>query len=255
MFNSLEALHQFYRSKIAPGFAISRDALVLDVGSGDKPFWRADVLVDDISLGDAQRSSGGAVQRPYGVLFDGRADALPFEDESFDFVYCSHLLEHVEDPARVIAELLRVTKPTGGGYIEVPSMLHEMLSPFGTHLWMVFEHGGGLTFYRKSPSLHAVMNEGKHHFYGKVRGLEQNGERAVIRFWWRKATGIDCRVVNEVEAYVPEASLSADYSERGTLASKLNRMLSQLTRKVFYGHADKASQVRRSARRPAVETY
>ena len=40
---------------------------------------------------------------------------LPFEDGSFDVVVSDHTFEHIEDPAFVAAELVRVLRP--GGYI------------------------------------------------------------------------------------------------------------------------------------------
>ena len=39
--------------------------------------------------------------------------ALPFPDATFDAVHASWLLEHVPDPARVVAEVHRVLKPGG----------------------------------------------------------------------------------------------------------------------------------------------
>ena len=41
------------------------------------------------------------------------ADALPFEAESLDGVYGSHILEHLENPLGTIREWLRVVKPLG----------------------------------------------------------------------------------------------------------------------------------------------
>ncbi len=43
----------------------------------------------------------------------GDALALPFEDASFDVVCAMDFLEHVEDPARVVAEAARVLRPAG----------------------------------------------------------------------------------------------------------------------------------------------
>ena len=34
---------------------------------------------------------------------------LPFSDKAFDYVICSHVLEHVEDPDLLISELMRVS--------------------------------------------------------------------------------------------------------------------------------------------------
>jgi len=41
----------------------------------------------------------------------GDAHHLPFEQGSFDLVYCRYLLEHVADPVRVVSEMRRVAKP------------------------------------------------------------------------------------------------------------------------------------------------
>ena len=80
---------------------VSDDALVLDVGSGDKPSWRADVLLDRYVGADyaGQRSGTGAakVSRP---LFDADAAEMPFADGAFDYTICSNLLEHVPIPGR-----------------------------------------------------------------------------------------------------------------------------------------------------------
>jgi SAM-dependent methyltransferase len=38
---------------------------------------------------------------------------LPFDDHSFDLIWCSEVIEHLEDPAFALAELRRVTKPGG----------------------------------------------------------------------------------------------------------------------------------------------
>jgi len=45
---------------------------------------------------------------------------LPFPADSFDVIYCSHVLEHVPDDCLALAELYRVMRPSGWGLIEVP---------------------------------------------------------------------------------------------------------------------------------------
>src|SRR5215210_4502854 len=45
------------------------------------------------------------------VSFDGRT--LPFEDASFELVYCKQVLEHVEHPRDLMAEVVRVLEPGG----------------------------------------------------------------------------------------------------------------------------------------------
>jgi hypothetical protein len=49
---------------------------------------------------------------------------LPFKDNQFDFIYASHVIEHVEDVSYFIKELQRISKQ---GYIELPSLLEDNL--------------------------------------------------------------------------------------------------------------------------------
>jgi SAM-dependent methyltransferase len=46
--------------------------------------------------------------------------ALPFEDRHFDAIICSHVLEHVPDDRRALAELRRVLRPDGWAVLLVP---------------------------------------------------------------------------------------------------------------------------------------
>lgn len=127
---------------------VDASALVLDVGSGDKPHWRADVLLDrypDAAYG-AQRS-GRAWARVTRPLFDADAAAMPFADHAFDYAVCSHTLEHVPDPAAVIDELTRVAR---AGYIEVPEAGSAKILDFPSHLWWCRRDGSTLVFSAKS---------------------------------------------------------------------------------------------------------
>jgi demethylmenaquinone methyltransferase/2-methoxy-6-polyprenyl-1,4-benzoquinol methylase len=46
-------------------------------------------------------------------LVQGRAEDLPFADDTFDDVTFTYLLRYVSDPAATVAELARVLKPGG----------------------------------------------------------------------------------------------------------------------------------------------
>jgi ubiquinone/menaquinone biosynthesis C-methylase UbiE len=54
-------------------------------------------------------------------LINASADRLPFADGSFDVVLCTEVLEHVPDPARVVAELTRVAGPEGRVIVSIPN--------------------------------------------------------------------------------------------------------------------------------------
>jgi SAM-dependent methyltransferase len=58
----------------------------------------------------------------FSPIVDVKADILdlPFENESFDVVFCNHVLEHIEDDRKAMSELYRVMKPGGWGIIQVP---------------------------------------------------------------------------------------------------------------------------------------
>jgi ubiquinone/menaquinone biosynthesis C-methylase UbiE len=45
---------------------------------------------------------------------------IPFSDDTFDVVFCNHVLEHVEDDLKACAEFNRVLKPTGWGILQSP---------------------------------------------------------------------------------------------------------------------------------------
>jgi ubiquinone/menaquinone biosynthesis C-methylase UbiE len=44
----------------------------------------------------------------------------PFADNSFDVIFCHHVLEHVEDADQCMRELYRMMKPGGFGIFQIP---------------------------------------------------------------------------------------------------------------------------------------
>jgi hypothetical protein len=94
---------------------IPADAKVLEVGPGFRPFLRATMFVDYRDLPNIPENIKRTV--------DLNVDRLPFDDKSFDFVYCRHVIEDMYNPFNLIREMERVAK---AGYIETPSPIAEL---------------------------------------------------------------------------------------------------------------------------------
>jgi len=61
---------------------------------------------------------------PQGFVFqqgDLTKSKIPFEDDTFDLVVASHIIEHLSDPLAFFVECVRVCKPGGEIYMEAPS--------------------------------------------------------------------------------------------------------------------------------------
>ncbi len=108
--------------------SLPANARVLDVGCGDRLGLPGAVGVD------IEPCAAAAC----------RADAqrLPFRDAAFDAVVSFAALEHIPDPRRVVAEMLRVLKPGGRVYLVVP-FLQGYHPPLGadSDYWRFTETG------------------------------------------------------------------------------------------------------------------
>jgi SAM-dependent methyltransferase len=103
-----------------------RPSSVLEVGCGTGA-----VLGEVARRGIGNRHIGVDIADPWRHLdpdargldfktYDGLR--LPFDDDSFDLVYATHVLEHVPDPRGFLTELARVC--SGLIYVEVPCEMH-----------------------------------------------------------------------------------------------------------------------------------
>ena len=60
-------------------------------------------------------------------IADVKADIcnLPFDDDSYDVIFCNHVLEHIPDDTKAMRELYRVMKPGGWGIFQIPQDLNR----------------------------------------------------------------------------------------------------------------------------------
>lgn len=60
-------------------------------------------------------------------LADVKADIcdLPFDDNSYDVIFCNHVLEHIPDDQKAMKELYRILRPGGMGIFQIPQDLNR----------------------------------------------------------------------------------------------------------------------------------
>ena len=158
---------------------IGKNNLVLEVGSGDMPYPRSDILCDRYLENTPQRllNSKLIVDRPM-VIADG--ERLPFKTKVFDYVIASHVLEHVEHPQQFLAELQRVSKK---GYLAFPSPLQERFYDNKTHKWFCVIAGKKLTLIRKTKkSLPKRPTEVEEKIFGLV--MRYFSDQCQLSFEW-----------------------------------------------------------------------
>jgi predicted SAM-dependent methyltransferase len=105
---------------------------VLDIGPGAYPLPRADVYLDyDLDKLTPLSEKGKST-----ILADIQSDIPRIGDKEFDFVWISHCMEHLKDPAAAARTISRIGKR---GCMIVPSAWKESLTNFeeSGHLWQI----------------------------------------------------------------------------------------------------------------------
>jgi SAM-dependent methyltransferase len=106
--------------ELCPGFRIGPNDLVVDAGCGDGGYAHfcakqgARVIVSDVDAGALERATArlNTIQPPASFearLTDGAR--LPIDDGVASRVICTEVIEHVDDPAQLMAELARIGRP------------------------------------------------------------------------------------------------------------------------------------------------
>lgn len=165
---------------------------LLDVGCGggylSEEFAKAGLDVTGIDPSQRTVQAAGEHAARSGLRIDyeeGRAEAIPFGDSSFDYVSCCDVLEHVDDINATISEIARVLKP--GGLFFYDTINRTFLSWLlvikvaqdwkytaweapDTHEWKRFVKPGELTSITKANGL--VMHE--------IKGMGADNRRPAI---------------------------------------------------------------------------
>jgi hypothetical protein len=162
---------------------------VIDIGSGNNPHYNAHVLVDLHIDSDSERA--GRIRKfPYQTLVKADVQKLPFKDKEFDFSYCCHLLEHVEDPVAACNEISRISRC---GYIETPSAMSEFVNPFPFHKWIIDIDKGNLIFIRKP--------ENYTPYTGEFRKMVSFSYKGPNKIWYKEYSHPDGHIIWNLKFY------------------------------------------------------
>ena len=104
-----------------------KDWKILDIGCGYSANNYATTICDVQDLSNFYKNKNFVILKN---------NDLPFDDNQFDFVISSHVMEHVKDLKYFIKEIERVSKR---GYIELPTKLEDNLvfENKKEHLWQM----------------------------------------------------------------------------------------------------------------------
>lgn len=64
-------------------------------------------------------------------------DMSVFDTNSFDAIWCAHVLEHIMDTGQALREVRRVLKPNGQFFVSVPPFKHEVVGGHVTPGWNI----------------------------------------------------------------------------------------------------------------------
>ena len=212
---------------------VSKGALVLEVGSGASPYFRANVLCDAYEETQERHFTPLVHDRPTVIAF---VERLPFKDDAFDFAIASHVLEHSADPERFLSEIQRVAR---GGYIEVPDAFMERLTHYGFHRLEITDDADGLIIrkkknYIKDEEVVALFHNKARPFFPKW--ASRFPFQFHVRYYWSKDTGgIKYKILNpecSADWPVPQSPVP-DAPPRLSLMATLKQTTLAVVRKLF----------------------
>lgn len=107
--------------------AVHLEGSLLDFGCGRKPYENLFRVKEYIGT-DVRVSGHDHRHSKVDVFYDG--NRLPFDDNRFDSVFSSEVLEHLPHPGDMLDELARVLKPGGRILVTVPFSWNEHEAPY-----------------------------------------------------------------------------------------------------------------------------
>lgn len=172
------------RSEIEAVHALAENARVLEVGSGAHGlifFFEAGERIGVDPLAEDYRRLFPAWQdRAQTIAAFG--EALPFGEDSFDLVLSDNVVDHAENPRRIVEEMVRVLKPGGALYFTVN--IHHPVYDFASRVHSAWRAAG--VPFEVTPfadhTVHLTLDSARHLFAGlPVKPLTESNSIAETR--------------------------------------------------------------------------
>ena len=191
---ALKAYHTAFEPELADAvsrYALGAGARVLDSPCGDGFYtnlfarhMRTGTLVAaDLSpayLEHARASVRGGTQGPEVRFQEADAYNLPFEDNSFDLVWCAQSMISLDDSQRAVAEMARVLKPGGRLAVLETDEFHSVLLPWPVRLELAFQKALRERCERKYGSGAKFAQSRKLRTQFLAAGLTPAGKRTIV---------------------------------------------------------------------------
>lgn len=142
------------------------------------------------------------------------AGGIPYEDGLFDLVFADNVMEHLDQPAQVFAEIARVLKPGGVLLFKTPNRSHYV------------------------PLIARLTSHGFHQFYNRLRGRDDedtfptcylaNSKAQVAAL--AAATGFEVSAIERIESRPEYLRLTAPTYLVGAAYERLVNLIPALAR-------------------------
>jgi len=105
-------------------------------------------------------------------IYKGYAEDLPFNNNEFDVVYCSHLLEHITDSEKCFSEIKRVLETDGILIVGVPTATMAIINFFTFFIFAMPYNAINYVFYKQlkvtKPLFREIFIPNSHSDYKKT---------------------------------------------------------------------------------------
>jgi len=138
-FNDMKDIDSNYNPDIRDNFIakiaaeIEDNSCVIDICSGNKPYeklfkhckYTSHEFPGNKNIIDTFRQETSIENKKHDII--SPIDNIPIPDNSFDFVICTEVFEHIPEPIKAMEELVRICKPNGKILITAPftSGIHQ----------------------------------------------------------------------------------------------------------------------------------